>query len=164
MIDATESKAPKYFLPFLGPLYDGLAEYAYPLLRVTLGLFFIPHGWVKIFGGAYQGTAFFMAMTLGGHTKDQAGEFAGSWIPWAYYIGLLELVGGVLLVIGLLTRVVAAQYLVFMIVAWFGVHSGAWFWTNRGAEMPVLLGLLAIVVLIRGGGALSIDKALGREF
>jgi len=164
MVDATKSEAPKYFLPFLGPIYQGLAEYAYPLLRIGIGLWFIPHGWTKIIGGGYKGTAFFMAMTLGGHPQAEAGKFAASWIPWAYYIGLLELVGGVLLVLGLLTRVVAVQILVFMIVAWFGVHSGAWFWTNRGAEVPVLLGLLAIVVLIRGGGALSLDKAWGREF
>ena len=161
---ATKSDSPSYFIGFLGGIWEGLAKFAYPLLRITLGLFFIPHGYVKLFGGAYKGTSFFMAMMLGGHPKAEAAQFAASWVPWAYYIGILELVGGILLVIGLFTRVVAIQLVGFMVVAWLFVHSGAWFWTSRGAEMPILLGLLAIVVLIRGGGDLSVDKAWGKEF
>lgn len=160
---ATNEAKTEYYIGFLGGIWESLAKYAYPLLRITFGLFFIPHGYVKLFGGTAKGTAFFMAMTLGGHGKE-AGPFAGSWLPWAYYIGVLELVGGIMLVLGLFTRVVAAQIIGFMLVAWLFVHSGNWFWTNRGAEMPILLGLLAIVVLIRGGGELSIDKKLGKEF
>ena len=70
-----------------------------------------------------------------------------------------------LLVIGLLTRVVAVQVVVFMFVAVFFVHSGfGYFWNKAGWEMPLMWMLLAIVVLIRGGGDFSIDKKLGKEF
>ena len=165
MADETKVEAPKYFLSFLGPLYEGLAEYAYPLLRITCGALLIPHGYMKLFGGAAKGTSFFMAMMLGGHPKAEAGQFAASWLPWAYYIGILELVGGILLVIGLFTRVVAVQVVVFMFVAAVFVHSGfGYLWNKGGYEMPLMWLLVAIVVLIRGGGPLSIDKALGREF
>ena len=159
----TEAKT-EYYIGFLGGIWDSLAKYAYPIVRIACGALLIPHGYVKLFGSAAKGTSFFMAMTLGGHGKA-AGPFAESWLPWTYYIGALELVGGILLVIGLLTRVVAVQVVVFMFVAVFFVHSGfGYFWNKAGWEMPLMWMLLAIVVLIRGGGDFSIDKKLGKEF
>ncbi len=161
----TEAKT-EYYVGFLGGIWDSLAKFAYPLVRITCGALLIPHGLDKFFGEAAKGTSFLMAMTLGGHGKE-AGPFAESWLPWTYYIGALELVGGILLVIGLLTRVVAAQVVVFMFVATFFVHLGFgffWFKNPAGYEMPLMWLLLAIVVLIRGGGDYSIDKKLGKEF
>ncbi len=155
----------KRIIPGLGKIYDALAPFAYPIVRITCGALLIPHGYVKLFEGAYQRTAFFMAMTLGGHPKDQAGEFAASWVPWAYYLGILELVGGAMLVLGLLTRIVAAQVAVFMFVALFFVHwSYGYFWNKAGWEMPLMWLLISIVVLIRGGGAYSLDAKIGKEF
>lgn len=160
---ASNEAKTEYYVGFLGGIWESLAKYAYPFLRISIGLFFIPHGYVKLFGGAAKEISFFMAMTLGGHGKE-AGPFAESWLPWTYYIGVLEFVGGILLVLGLFTRIVAAQIIGFMLVAAAYVHAGNWFWTNRGSEMPILLGLLAIVLLIRGSGDYSIDKKLGKEF
>ena len=161
----TEAKT-EYFIGFLGGIYESLAKFAYPLLRITCGALLIPHGYVKLFGAAAKGTSFFMAMTLGGHGKAGAGPFAESWLPVAYYLGVLELVGGAMLVVGLLTRVIAIQLVIFMFVAAFFVHfSRGYFWQiNAGWEMPLMWMLLAIIVLIRGGGDYSIDKKLGKEF
>ena len=69
-----------------------------------------------------------------------------------------------MLAIGLLTRLVAIQIVGFMAVAAFVVHSGAWFWTGRGMEMPLLLMVIAIVIFIRGGHHWSVDKTLSKEF
>jgi putative oxidoreductase len=69
-----------------------------------------------------------------------------------------------LLVIGLLTRPVAALFVGFMAVAAFHVHIKiGWFWTGRGMEVPLYLMLICLAILIRGGGPLSLDRTLGRE-
>ncbi len=155
----------EYFIGFLGSLWESLAKLSYPIIRITTGALLIPHGYAKLFEGGYKGTSFFMAMMLGGHPKAEAGPFAESWAPVAYYLGVLELVGGAMLVLGLLTRVVAIQVVIFMFVAVFMVHwNFGYFWNKGGWEMPLMWLLLAIVVLIRGGGDFSIDKKLGKEF
>jgi putative oxidoreductase len=38
------------------------------------------------------------------------------------------------------------------------------FWTNKGFEYPLMWGIAALFFLIRGGGAYSVDRAIGREF
>ncbi len=72
--------------------------------------------------------------------------------------------GGICLILGLLTRPVAALFAGFMFVAAFHVHMQiGWFWTNRGMEVPFYLLLICLAILIRGGGPLSLDSRLGRE-
>ncbi len=143
----------RLLIPGLAGLYDGLSDFAYPLLRAGIGAWFIPHGWAKIIDGGVAGTAGFM-------TK------LGFPIPevLAYYIGYLELIGGALLVIGLLTRLVAIQFAAFMFVAAVFVNTASWWWTKGGMEMPLLLLGRALVIFIRGGGNLSVDKSLSKEF
>ena len=52
-----------------------------------------------------------------------------------------------------------------MMVAAFVTHlPNGFFWTNRGFEFPLMWGIAALFFLIRGGGPLSVDRALGREF
>jgi len=142
--------------PALGTLYQRCERYAWPILRVTYGLWFVPHGCQKLFGwfgGNIEGVAKGMAA---------AGIVPGMF--WAYYIGILELVGGLLLAVGFLTRPVAALFFGFMAVAtfYFNWRIG-YFWTNRGLEMPLLLLIISVVILIRGGGEYSVDRRIGRE-
>ena len=40
---------------------------------------------------------------------------------------------------------------------------GGFFWNKSGLEYPLLIGAVALVFLIRGGGKYSIDRAIGRE-
>jgi len=62
---------------------------------------------------------------------------------WAYYISCLEFFGGTCLILGSLTRTVAALFAGFMVVAAVHVHFPIdWFWTNRG-------------IFIRGGGTVA---------
>ncbi|MAF50063.1 MAG: DoxX family protein [Rhodospirillales bacterium] len=151
------------YIPGLGGIYDSLSDLAYPILRIAMGAWYIPHGWVKIIGGGVA--KYNDAGALVGGT---AGFMAKMNFPipevLAWYIGLLELVGGALLVLGLLTRLVAIQYVGFMLVAAIFVHKANWFWTGRGMEMPLLLLVIAVVLFIRGGGNLSIDKSMSKEF
>ena len=153
----------KLFIPELGALYDGLADFAYPLLRFTCGALLVPHGWAKVIGGSVA--KYNEAGALVGGT---AGFMAKMNFPapeaLAWYIGLLELVGGIMIAVGLFTRAVALLVVGFMVVAAFVVHSGAWFWTSRGMEMPLFWLAVAVVIFIRGGGRFSIDSRLSKSF
>ena len=132
-------------------------------MRFCFGAFFIPHGWVKIIGGTVA--KYNEAGALVGGT---AGFMAKMNFPapeaLAWYIGILELVGGAMLAIGLLTRLMAIQFVGFMLVAATVVNTASWWWTKGGREMPLILLVIAIAIFIRGGGRLSVDKTLSKEF
>lgn len=143
-----------HILPGLAGIYAALQPLTYPLIRFTTGALLVPHGWAKIFGGAAGGTAGFLT-SLGIEPA----------YPIAIYLGLLELVGGRCIAFGLLTRPMAVQVVVFMAVAAFYVHlPNGPFWTKGGFEFPLFLGIVALVIAIKGGGRWSPDRMIGREF
>ena len=155
-MDNSMGAGTRYVMPGLGGVYAALDRFSWPLVRAATGLFFVPHGMQKLFGFWGGGLAKYAA----GFAKN---GFEPGWF-WATYIGSLEFFGGLLLVIGLLTRPVAALFVGFMFVATFFVtiHRG-YFWTGGGLEVPLYLMLVCIAILVRGGGNLSVDRALGRE-
>ncbi|WP_207461393.1 DoxX family protein [Azospirillum sp. SYSU D00513] len=142
--------------PDLSSITEKLGSLSYPLVRVTTGLLLMPHGAQKLFGwfGGYgiAGTGEFFASQLGMNP---------GWL-FALAAGLVEFFGGLALVLGLLTRPAALAIAVLMAVAAFGVHlPNGFFWTAGGYEYPLMWGLLAIAVLLRGGDKLSLDRRLG---
>jgi len=141
-------------IPALGGIYEKLAPFSWLMVRVVAGALLIPHGYAKLFTpGAVAGTADFM---------NSLGLAPG--IFWAWLVALLEFFGGIMLVVGFLTRPIAAMVAGFMLVAAFYVHIGAgFFWTDGGFEYPLMWGVVALAILIRGGGGYSLDRALGRE-
>jgi putative oxidoreductase len=146
----------RYVVPALGNVYAAIETYSWPLVRAATGFFFLPHGMQKLFG------------FWGGDIARTAEGFAKQGLHpslfWAYYIGCLEFFGGILLILGLLTRPVAALFAGFMFVAAFHVHMPiGWFWNARGMELPLYLLLICLAILIRGGGPLSLDSRVGRE-
>ena len=79
-------------------------------------------------------------------------------------MGLLELVGGVLLLVGLFTRVVAALLAVNMAVATVLVHlPNGFVVANGGYEYTLVLALSAVGLAVGGSGAISLEQALGRQ-
>jgi putative oxidoreductase len=144
-------------IPVLAPLYQGLSGLSYPMIRFFTGLILMPHGAQKLFGW------------FGGNIQGTAGFFAEMGLvpalPLAYLVGGIEFFGGLFLAIGFLTRPAAAAIAVVMAVAAFKVHLGnGFFWNAGGYEYPLLWGLIALALAFRGGGELSLDKAIGREF
>jgi putative oxidoreductase len=81
-----------------------------------------------------------------------------TWL-WLGAAALSELVGGLLIVLGLLTRVGAFFVACTMITAVVGVHWGSFF-APKGFEYPMALLAMALALLISGGGMASVDLAL----
>jgi putative oxidoreductase len=146
----------KLYFPGLGSTYDSLADWAYPLIRITAGLMLLPHVWPKLMTAGAAG----VAAGLARRGIEPA-------LPFAYLIMFLELVGGICIAIGFLTRPFALLCLIEMIVIIFKAHlPNGWGFSVQGggAEFPVMWAILFLVILIRGGGPFSVDRALGKEF
>jgi putative oxidoreductase len=124
------------------------------LLRSTVGLVLAAHGAQKLFGW------------FGGPGLDATGQgFAAlGFHPGrrhALTAGLVELGGGLLLALGLLTPLAAAIVLSVMLVAAISVHAKQGFFiTAGGFEYNLVLGVAGLVLAFTGPGALSLD-ALG---
>jgi putative oxidoreductase len=142
----------RLLVPGAAALYDILAPLSYTLIRFSLGVFLIPHGYVKLFqDDAVAASRNFV-------------NFGWSHpLAWAYFIGGLEFFGGIMLAVGLLTRVVAGAFAIEMMVISFGVLWPVWSWGKHGMEYALLMGILALAILFRGGSRYSLDHYIGRE-
>ena len=126
-------------------------------LRLALGAIFIAHGAQKVFG-VWGGAG------LAAFVDGQAPlGLRPAWL-WLGAAAISELLGGVLVLFGLVTRVGALMIAAVMLVAMFGVHwSGGFFLQNRGIEFTVALLGMALALLISGGGRASFDEALSNR-
>ncbi len=138
-------------------LFTDPREWATLPLRLVLGLVFLGHGSQKLFGW------------LGGQGFSKtAAYFAGKlgFTPGVFWAGLAgggELFGGLLVLLGIFTRVGAFFIAAVMVVAIVKVHRGAFFLPG-GMEFALVLLGVALALLIKGGGRLSLDGALGKRF
>lgn len=122
-------------------------------LRLALAAVFLGHGSQKVLGS-------FGGPGLGAFTSG-ATPFPfmrPAWL-WLGAAAFSELVGGVLLLLGFLTRVGAFFIACVMVSAVVGVH---WphFFAPAGLEYPMTLLAACLALLIAGGGQLSIDLGL----
>jgi putative oxidoreductase len=118
------------------------------LLRLGLGSMFIAHALLKFYVFTLPGTAQF---------------FASLGLPAAlgYVTFVAELVGGVLLVLGVYTRYVALALVPILLGAtWVHVGNG-WLFSapNGGWEYPAFLTLAAIVQYFIGDGAYALQRS-----
>jgi len=119
-----------------------LTELTFFLLRVVSGLLFCQAGCVKLFGwfgGMPPGTEMTMQLHIG---------------------AVLEVFGGIAIMLGLFTRPVAFILSGEMAVAYFQFHqpNGVWPVQNHGGE-AVLFCFIFLYMAAHGGGALSVDAA-----
>lgn len=128
----------------------------FPLpIRLALGAVMFAHGAQKVLG-SFGGSGF--NAFISGNTPFSF--MRPTWV-WLAAAALSELVGGLLLVFGFLTRVGAFFIACTMLTAIVGVHwSGGFFAANRGYEYPLALLAMAIALMVSGGGQASIDKGL----
>ncbi len=137
----------------LDPIYDTLEPLAYPMIRFIAGVMMIPHGYAKVFGGIEGTTKFFASVGL-------EPAFILAW-----YVGLLELVGGACVALGLLTRFMSAQLIGLLAVATFYIHLPSGFiWVKGGYEYPLFWMVVMMAITIKGGEKLSLDNLMAKEF
>jgi putative oxidoreductase len=129
------------------------------IVRSVLGVVFFAHGAQKALGW------------FGGpglqSTVSVFREHLGIPAPLAVLAVTAEFLGGLGLIVGLLSRVAALSIAAVMIVALLTVHWKFGFFMNwygdkqgQGIEYHILVLVLAVVVMIKGGGASSLDQVL----
>jgi putative oxidoreductase len=134
-------------------------ETATALLRLVTGIVFFAHGAQKMLGW-FGGFGFSGTM----------GFFTGAMhipAPFAFLAIAAEFFGGLGLILGFLTRIAAFGIAVNMLVAIATVHGSVGFFMNwagtqkgEGFEFHLLaLGIMALL-MIRGAGAFSVDRAI----
>jgi len=116
------------------------------VLRVMSALLFLQHGTTKYLGFPLTKMSGASPMTMSGAA------------------GLIELVGGVLLALGLFTRPVAFILSGTMAVGYFYAHAPRAFYPilNMG-ELAVLYCFVFLYIAAAGGGAWSIDRIRSRD-
>lgn len=124
---------------------DRLRDAVFAALRVMTGLLFLQHGLVKIFGfpeGVRPGAQPLLSL-------------AGT-------AGMIELVGGAMIVLGLFSRPVAFILSGEMAVAYFMSHAPRGFMpiVNNG-ELAILFCFVFLFIAVAGGGAWSLDARMG---
>lgn len=130
------------------PLSASNADYAALVLRVTMGVFFLAHAWLKIAVFTPAGTA---------------GYFASIGLPafLAYLTIAAELGGGLALIAGFFSRWVSLALVPVMVgAAWFGHGSAGFFFSNPngGWEFPAFWTVALIVQALLGDGAYALRK------
>lgn len=127
---------------------DGAGRFApatHALLRIGAGILFMQHGVQKLFGlfGGFGGNP--------GATAPLVSQMG--------LAGVLEVFGGLLIVLGLFTRPVALVLVLEMVAAYFIAHlpQGGWPIEN-GGELALLFALVFAFLAANGAGPYSIDE------
>jgi putative oxidoreductase len=151
--------AVRLLIPSLAPFYAVAKPLTYALLRVAFGLTIVTHGLPKLAGRAHGSMADPMAGSINLITNVLHLPFAPQ---LAIFVALLETLGGLAVAIGLATRLVAPMLAVQMLFICFALGP-TYPWIDRGIEYPLMLGFIALLISIHGGGPYSIDRRIGRE-
>ena len=127
---------------------DRLQPLALLILRLVIGTIMIAHGYSKVFGGF-------------SHVHDMVQHigFPG-WT--AYLLAGTEFFGGILIIVGLLTRFVAVAMLIDMSVAIWKIHWPKGLKGPGGYEFPLAVAAIAFSLIFLGAGPIALDAFLGR--
>ncbi len=136
-------------------------DWTLTILRLAAGIMILPHGLQKTFG--WFGGAGFSAQMAG---------FERGHIPaaFAFLAIMAEFLGGIGLILGALTRIAAFGLAVNMVVGAYMVNSVNGFFMNwtghqkgEGFEFHTLVVAMCLVLIARGGGAASVDRAVAKN-
>jgi putative oxidoreductase len=122
---------------------DRLKPLALLVLRLVLGIIVIAHGYHKVFGG------------LGHHVEMVRHLGLPGWL--AYFSAAAEFVGGILVVVGLLTRLAALAIFINMFVAIWKVHWHNGLMGNGGYEFPLSVAAIAFALIFLGAGPIALE-------
>jgi len=119
------------------------------VVRIVTGIVFLMHGWQKVFSYGFAGVT-----DAFGKMGVPAPALMGP------FIALLELLGGVALIIGLLTRLAALGLMFDMLGAILLVHLAGGFFLPAGYEFALTLFAACLALVLAGPGSLSVDANL----
>ena len=129
--------------------------------RLLLGVVFFAHGAQKLLGW-FGGFGF--SGTVGAFTK------MGMPVALVFFVIFVEFFGGLSMLFGLLSRLAGLGITALMIGAIFTIHIHNGFFMNwygrqkgEGFEFHLLAIALAVLILVRGAGALSLDRLLSSK-
>lgn len=126
-------------------------------LRLIAGIIFVAHGAQKLFG------------LFGGYGLEGTGQWMESIGLTPGYLmaltaGSAEFFGGILLLIGFLTRPTSFVLAITMIVAIFTVHiDNGLFMATNGYEFALALFAILISLIFSGAGKLSLDNEIAKR-
>ena len=133
---------------------DTLQPWGVLLLRLVLGVAMIHHGWSKVVpADLHHGNAL---SALDSWSRFVVSLGLPSWL--GYVSAFTELLGGLLLVLGLFTRFAAFMITINMLVALLtvNIHKG-----YGATEYTTALIAIAVMLFLTGGGALALDRRAG---
>ncbi len=139
-------------MSLLGPASPRQLSVGIAIVRIITGIIFVAHGSQKLF-------TFGLAGVTGAFT--QMGVPAPGIV--APLVTVLELAGGIALILGLLTRLAALGFVVDMLGAIFIVHLKNGFFLPNGIEFALTLLGTSLGLVVAGAGAFSIDDVLARR-
>jgi putative oxidoreductase len=117
------------------------------LARIVIGFTFSLHGWQKAFG--------------------LFGGIGGSRPPYASMLGaagIIETIGGALIILGLFTRPVAFLLAGEMAIGYFRTHAPRGLWPiSNGGELAVFYCFYFLWLSSAGAGPWSLDRLFGRD-
>jgi uncharacterized membrane protein YphA (DoxX/SURF4 family) len=123
------------------------------LIRLTVGLIFLTEGIQKYLFPELLGTGRFTTIGFSNPAF------------WAYFTGTFEIICGILIILGLITRVASIPLIIVMITAFIStkipilVHKGFWPWAHE-YRTDFAMTLLLIYLLIYGSGRWSVDSKI----
>jgi|SRR3989344_2228242 len=120
----------------LNNIADKFGKYFYFIFRVLVGLFFLLHGIQKLFSGNFDPTSLIGVA------------------------GIIEFVVGILIILGLWTRIAALISGIQMLIAYFYVHfQGGFNPLTNGGELALMFLAAFFVLFTYGAGKWGIDKS-----
>ena len=126
-----------------------LAGPTHAILRIGTALLFLQHGAMKLFGS-------FGGIDGQGGTVELMSQMG--------LAGIIEVFGSVLIILGFLTRPVAAIMFIEMLAAYWIAHMPqGGFPVQNGGEVPLLFALVWLFLVGNGAGPWSVDAAMRRR-
>ncbi|MFZ0804843.1 MAG: DoxX family protein [Candidatus Sulfotelmatobacter sp.] len=125
---------------------DRIQPLALLVMRATLGIIMVAHGYHKVFGG------------LGHFTQTVSGLGLPGWL--AYVSAFTEFLGGLLVLAGFFIRAAAFAICIDLAVAIWKVHWHNGLTADHGIEFPLAVATLAFALIFFGSGPISLDHIL----
>lgn len=150
MTETISQPQPRFIVPAFASIYAAGKPISETLMRVFAGVALIVHGWPKItdpmgMAGMLEGMGFAPGMF------------------WSPLLAATEFLGGILLIVGLLTRPAAFATMIVLLVTvyahWVLMDQG---WA--GAELSILWSTILFYFVMHGGNRFSVDAMIGRQF